>query len=200
MYKALLFDLGKVLIPFDFSLGYQALQRHCPYPEAEIRSRIAATGLVERLEKGLIEPQDFVAQFSQALGLNIEYQQFCEMWSCIFHGQLIPDRVIESLASRYRLLLLSNTNHIHFESILGKYPVIRYFHDLVLSFEVHAMKPEPAIYRAAIEKAGCRPEECFYTDDIADFVEAARREGIDAVQFQSPQQLEAEMKARGIRW
>lgn len=200
MHKALIFDLGKVLIPFDFRLGYQALQRHCPYPETEIRRRIAATGLVEPLEKGLIEPRDFVAQFSQALDLKIEYRQFCELWSCIFHGQLIPDAVIESLASRYRLLLLSNTNQIHFESIRRDYPMIRHFHHLVLSFEVHAMKPEPAIYRTAIERAGCRPEQCFYTDDIADFVEAARREGIDGVQFESPRQLEEEMKTRGIRW
>jgi HAD superfamily hydrolase (TIGR01509 family) len=71
---------------------------------------------------------------------------------------------------------------------------------LVLSYEVKAMKPSPAIYREAIARAQCRPEECFYTDDIPAYVEGARREGIDAVQFESCAQLERDLAARGIRW
>ena len=63
--------------------------------------------------------------------------------------------------------------------------MLRHFDDLVLSYEVKAMKPSPLIYREAIARAQCRPEECFYTDDIAAYVEGARREGIDAVQFES---------------
>jgi len=70
----------------------------------------------------------------------------------------------------------------------------------VLSYEVKAMKPSPAIYREAIARAQCRPEECFYTDDIPAYVEGARREGIDAVQFQSCAQLERDLAAREIRW
>ena len=62
------------------------------------------------------------------------------------------------------------------------------------------MKPEPEIFRAAIERAGCSPKECFYTDDIEAFVVAAREQGIDAVQFESPAQIEREMNARGISW
>jgi putative hydrolase of the HAD superfamily len=201
MHKAIIFDLGKVLIPFDFRRGYQGLGVHCPHPEPEIRRRIAATGLVELLETGRIQPDDFVRQLSAALDLKVDYATFCAIWSSIFEGQLIPDCVLESLAARYRLVLLSNTNSIHFEMIRANYhTLLRHFHDLVLSYEVHAMKPEPLIFRAAVERAGCRPEECFYTDDIALFVEAARKEGIDAVQFESPAQLEREMNARGIAW
>jgi FMN phosphatase YigB (HAD superfamily) len=200
MHKAIIFDLGKVLVPFDFMLGYRELERHCPYPIPEIRRRIAACGLVERLEKGLIEPRDFVAQLSAALDLEIDYGEFCRIWGSIFSGQLIPDQVLKSLAARYHLLLLSNTNQIHFQAIRDKYGFLVHFHHLVLSFEVHSMKPEPQIFRAAIERAGCRPEECFYTDDIESFVVAAREQGLDSVRFESPEQIEREMKARGIRW
>jgi FMN phosphatase YigB (HAD superfamily) len=70
----------------------------------------------------------------------------------------------------------------------------------VLSYEVKAMKPRPEIYRAAVECAGCRPGECFYTDDIPAYVEAARSLGIDAVQFESAAQTERELAARGIHW
>ena len=70
------------------------------------------------------------------------------------------------------------------------YPMLRHFHDLILSYEVKAMKPRREIFQAAIARAGCRAEECFYTDDIAAFVDAAKSLGIDAVQFESVPQLE----------
>jgi glucose-1-phosphatase len=130
----------------------------------------------------------------------MDYADFCRAWSSIFYGQLIPDRVLESLAARYRLVLLSNTNAIHFEMVREAYPLLRHFHELVLSYEVRLMKPDARIYHAAIERAGCKAEECFYTDDIAENVAAGRREGLDAVQFETAEQLEHEMRKRGITW
>lgn len=198
MYKAVIFDLGRVLVHFDFQRGYRALEGLCPYSAAEIPGRISSTGLVRRFETGLIEPRDFYAQFSELLGLSVDYSRFCEIWTCIFTETLVPESLLESLATRYRLVLLSNTNAIHFEMIRATYPHLRHFHQLVLSYEVGAMKPQPEIYRAAIEAAQCRPEECFFTDDIAEYVEGARQLGIDAVQFESPEQIERELRARGI--
>jgi putative hydrolase of the HAD superfamily len=199
-YRAIIFDLGKVLVHFDFKRGYQALEGLCPHPASEIPKRLAPTGLVERFETGLVEPRDFVEQLTRILDLRVNYEQFCDIWSCIFMHTLIPESIIEGLAARYRLVLLSNTNAIHFEMIRRTYPVLRHFHSLVLSYEVKAMKPDPAIYRAAIERAGCRPEECFYTDDIGEYVEGARRLGIDAVQFRGAEALEEELRARAIEW
>ena len=76
----------------------------------------------------------------------------------------------------------------------------RHFHDQILSYEVKLMKPDPGIFRLAIERAGCLPEECFYTDDIPAYTAAARQQGIDAVTFESAAQIERELKARGIEW
>ena len=200
MYKAIIFDLGRVLVDFDFQRGFQALEGVCPYDAAEIRRRIAATDLVERFETGLIEPPDFVAQLSGILSLDIDYAGFCKLWSGIFTDPLLPDAMLEGLAARYRLVLLSNTNAIHFETIRENYPMLRHFHDWILSYEVHAMKPQPEIYLAAIGRAGCLPGECFYTDDIPAFVEGGRAVGLDAVRFESLAQLERELTARSIRW
>jgi FMN phosphatase YigB (HAD superfamily) len=197
-YKAVIFDLGRVLVNFDFRRGYRALEGLCPYSAGEIPVRIQSTGLVKRFETGLIGPRDFYAQFSELLGLTIDYSRFCEIWTSIFTEALLPESLLESLAARYPLVLLSNTNPIHFEMIRGAYQHLRHFHSLVLSHEVKAMKPQPEIYRAAIEAAQCRPEECFFTDDIPEYVEGARRMGIDAVQFESREQIERELSARGI--
>jgi FMN phosphatase YigB (HAD superfamily) len=198
MYKTIIFDLGRVLVHFDFQRGYRALEGLCPYSAAEIPGRIFTTGLVNRFETGLIESQDFYAQFSKQLGLTIDYSQFCGIWTSIFTEALLPESLLESLAARYRLVLLSNTNPIHFEMIRATFPHLRHFHQLVLSYEVKAMKPQPEIYQAAIEAAHCRAEECFYTDDIAEYVEGARKLGIDAVQFESREQIERELRVRGI--
>jgi glucose-1-phosphatase len=201
MIKTVIFDLGKVLIPFDFSRGYRAMEKLCNYPAADIPKRIAATDVVPRFETGLVEPRQFVEELSGILDLRVTYEEFCEIWSSIFLPHtLVPESILEGLRGRYRLLVLSNTNAIHFAMVRQSYPMLRHFHDLVLSYEVKAMKPSPAIYREAIARARCRPEECFYTDDIAAYVEAACREGIDAVQFQSCAQLELDLAAREIRW
>jgi FMN phosphatase YigB (HAD superfamily) len=200
MYKAIIFDLGKVLVHFDFKRGYRALESLCPYPAADIPKRLASTGLVEQFETGLVEPRDFVRQLCEILELQVDYERFCDIWCCIFTETLVPESMLEGLAARYRLLLLSNTNAIHFAKVRDRYPLLRHFHDLVLSYEVNAMKPQPRIYEAVLRKAGCRPEECFYTDDIAEYVEGARRMGIDAVQFESAEQISSEMKTRGISW
>ncbi len=68
----------------------------------------------------------------------------------------------------------------------------------MLSHEVKAAKPEAKIYQEAIVRAQCDPEECFFTDDLAVNVEAARTHGMDAVQFFSAEQLERELQARGL--
>jgi putative hydrolase of the HAD superfamily len=201
MIKTVIFDLGKVIIPFDFMRGYKGLEKICGLPVTEIRNRIAATDLVQRFECGLVEPEDFVAQLSRMLDLHISYDQFCQIWSSIFlPDPLVPESLLAGLSQHYRLLLLSNTNAIHFQMLEQTYPLLRHFHYKVLSHVVGAMKPSPAIYREAIARAECRPEECFFTDDIADYVAAAKREGIDAVQFESSEQIERELRARGVKW
>jgi len=201
MIKTVIFDLGKVIIPFDFTRGYRAMEGLCKYPAADIPKRIGATDLVTRFECGLVEPEDFVNQLCQSLELKVDYNGFCEIWSGIFSPDpLIPESMLAGIRERFRLLLLSNTNAIHFKMLKEKYGLLRHFDDMVLSYEVGALKPSPLIYREAIARAQCQPEECFFTDDIAEYVEAARKEGMDAVQFQSRGQLEGELLARGIHW
>lgn len=201
MIKAILFDMGRVLVPFDFATGYARIEAASGIPAAEIPERIAATGLIERFECGQIEGEQFARELSASLNLRATWDEFREIWNSIFiPGELIPESLVKALAAKYRTVLLSNTNSIHFEWLEPKYPALRHFHARVLSYEAGAMKPSPAIYRKAIEVARCRPEECFFTDDIPAYVEGARREGIDAVQFLSVEQIERELRSRGVSW
>jgi putative hydrolase of the HAD superfamily len=198
LHKTLIFDLGRVLVYFDFARAYRALEPFCPCSASEMPKRLFTTDLVQRLETGRISARDFHAGFSQLIKLDLDYDRFCGIWTSIFTHPLLPESLLENLSKRYRLVLLSNTNPIHFEMIRRAYPHLKHFHDLTLSYEVGALKPEEAIYRAALERAGCEPGECFYTDDIPEFVEGGRRAGMDAVQFESRDQLERELRSRRI--
>jgi putative hydrolase of the HAD superfamily len=131
----------------------------------------------------------------------VDFEDFCDIWGAIFiPGTLISEEFLVALKQRYRLLLLSNTNAIHFKMVEQSYPILRHFHHQVLSFRVGAMKPSPAIYEEALRHADAAPEECFFTDDIPAYVEGARAAGIDAVQFESQSQIERELRARGVVW
>ena len=171
----------------------------CSYPASEIPARLRTTDLVTRFETGRIESHAFVEELCSILQLKATYHEFCDLWTSIFlPDPLIPEWFIKGLRDRYRLLLLSNTNAIHFDMIRSHYPLVRHFDHYVLSYKVGALKPSPKIYQAALESANCRPEECFFTDDILPYVEGALAHGIDAVQFQSFEQLRAALKLRGI--
>ncbi|MGO9096855.1 MAG: HAD family hydrolase [Bryobacteraceae bacterium] len=201
MIKTVIFDLGNVIVPFDLARGYAALGSYCPYPPGEIPQRMAASGLVPPFEVGQIPPQEFAAQLSAVLGLDVDYARFRELWSSIFLPEtLISERLLEGLRRRYRMLLLSNTDAIHFPWVRETYPLLGHFDDYVLSYQVGAAKPDARIYQAAIQRAACQAEECFFTDDIPSNVEAAKLVGLDAVRFENAAQIERELKARGLEW
>jgi putative hydrolase of the HAD superfamily len=201
LVKAVIFDLGQVTIAIDMQRGYQALQPYCSRAPEEIAKLVRAAGIADPFECGQISPRDFVRRFCDAVGIELDYDRFCELWSTIFlPGSPLPEPLLEGLRRRYRLLALSNTNAIHFEGLLRSHPILRHFDGFVLSYEVGVMKPDPRIYQAAVQLAGCRAEECFFTDDIPEYVEGAREAGMKAAQFQSVAQLEGDLAAQGIEW
>jgi putative hydrolase of the HAD superfamily len=199
MIKTVIFDLGRVIVPFDFQRGYTRLEPLCGLTTAEIRSKIGASGLVPRFESGEMDSEAFFAQLSSCIGLKAGYDEFCDIWMSIFLPEtLIPEEMLIEIRENHRLVLLSNTNRIHFEGIRANYPLLRQFDQFVLSYEAGAMKPSPIIYRKAIEAAQCDASECFFTDDIMEYVEGAKQMGIDAVQFRSAAQIREELSRRGV--
>lgn len=199
MIKAIFFDLGGTIIPFDFKRGFAAMAEHSPHSLDEIMRRVRSSDLFLRFEKGEIEPCPFVEQFCKLFDCRLEYERFCALWGIIFLPQtLVEETLLAALKSRYRLYSLSNTNAIHFPLVMRDYPILRHLDGHVLSYEVGVMKPAPEIYRAALARAGCRADECLFIDDIAENIEGARREGIDGIVFENAGQLNRNLAARGI--
>ncbi len=201
MIHALLFDLGDVLIGLDFDRAYRAAARVSPYSENEIRDRLRDLELARPYECGQIDSREFYVRCRQGLRLQIDYEGFEALWGDMFAAKPLLDvRWLKALAERYRMVLLSNTNELHFEWIRGRYTIIQPFHVATLSYQVGSMKPEAAIYRAAIEAAGCAPEECFFTDDKLENIEAARALGIQAEVFSGAANLRRALREAGVSW
>ena len=110
--------------------------------------------------------------------------------------------VVAQLAQAgYPLGILSNTCEAHWEYCRRRYRIVADgFRVHALSFRIRECKPHPAIFGAAADLAGCRPEQIFYVDDIAGHVAGARAVGFDAVQYTSTPELAAELRNRGLEF
>lgn len=199
MTRAVILDLGNVIVGLDFPRAYRAAASLTGHSAGEIPELIRAANLARPYERGELTSEEFYLRFCRALDLKISYSEFVDLWSDMFQPEpILTDGLLRELAATTKLLMLSNTNEIHFEFIRGRYPLVRHFHDFVLSYRVGAMKPDAAIYLDAVRRAGCEPGECFFVDDIEENIAAARQLGIDAEIFRSANELEAQLRQRGV--
>lgn len=199
MIRSILFDLGNVLVPFEIDRGYAALSANSGLPMEEVARRIRESGLYQAFESGEFETVEFHDRFSKLLGLKTGPDEFREIWNSIFLPDgLTSEALVMDLKKRYRLVLLSNTNDLHYGWLSERYPVLRHFDAYTLSYAVGAMKPSPRIYEAAVRNAQCEPGECFFTDDVMAYVEGARAFGIDAEQFVGEETLRRHLRERGL--
>ena len=198
-YRAMIFDIGGVLVPLRFQRAYASMEAACGLPGEEIRRRMAASGLSASYERGEMSDAEFTAAVCRLLDADLTEEQFRTLWCSIFDVEtIIPVEFLAQLRQRHRMLLLSNTNGIHVARLRAKCAAMEHFDDAVLSYEVGWMKPDGRMFEEAVRRAGCNAGQCFYTDDIEANVEAARSVGIDAVLFEGFDGLRAAIQARGI--
>jgi FMN phosphatase YigB (HAD superfamily) len=197
--RCLLLDLGQVVIGIDFTAFARRMRDLTGLEAGQLRETITGDGLAHRYETGLIDSAEFHREVCRRVRSNIPWAAFLDAWNSIFVPEpLLPERMILSLARRNPLWALSNTNRLHFEFVSANFPVLRHFTGFVLSYEVGFAKPDPAIYRLALDRAGVKAAEAVFVDDLAANVEAARALGIDAFQFLNPDQLARELSNRGM--
>ncbi|MDZ7637301.1 MAG: HAD family phosphatase [Bryobacterales bacterium] len=197
--KALFFDLGNVLVPFDIQHAYAGFQELSALPVEEMAKRLRADGVVSRYECGQLDDVAFFERFCELTGVRSGFERFCEVWNSIFlPPTLVPDSLLAALRQRHTLLLLSNTNAIHYRFLERRYPHIGHFHHHILSHESGAQKPAKKIYDDALEAAGVRPEEAFFTDDLPENIAAARDLGMDAEVFTGVPSLLHHLRLRAV--
>jgi putative hydrolase of the HAD superfamily len=199
MIEAIIFDLGNVIVSLDFAPTLNKWARLCGREAEDARAAIWASGAARRYETGALDDAGFYREISSLLGLRLPYEEFMADWNNIFGPPLMDDLIIR-LARKYPLWALSDTCPSHIAHLWPAYGPLRHFRGGVFSYEVGAMKPDAAMFRAATERAGFAPENCFYTDDRQPNVEAAATHGLHAVLFTSQTQLEQDLRAAGVAW
>jgi putative hydrolase of the HAD superfamily len=199
MIEVIYFDLGKVIIDFDHSRAAQELLKVTPLSLEDAMAVLSDGELVSEYEKGWVSSQEHYRKVCHRLQMEVSIEKFRELWGSMFLPEpLLSESFLRTLKAHYRLMLLSNTNELHFDFVTKHYPILKVIEERLLSYQAGCMKPEARIFEMAIEKAGVAPECILFTDDRQENIEAARRTGIQVLQFKSESQLIRDMLRLGM--
>lgn len=198
-YSAIVFDLGQVIVPFDYKYFVEKVNKHKAGIGERFLELYKQNYYVHRdFEKGLMPEKMFISQMLDYLGHSIDEETFCKYWSDIFSIDEKMVSLLPMLKAKYKLYLISNTNTIHKKYGFEHYQFLKLFDKLFLSHEVGFIKPEEEIYRAVEKTSGFSPKEHIFIDDILEYVEAAKNLGWDGIQFLGYNDLVMNLKKRNI--
>lgn len=200
--KFLYFDLGKVLVNFSTDKMLSQVGAAMGVPAETVRAAAFDSGLWRQHEAGQLSDGQFYEAFCAAVGRRPEYSALAAAATEIFdlNWPMLPI-VTQLRQAGCAMGILSNTCAMHWDYCTDRYRVVAEgFPVHALSYRIGAVKPDSAIFHAAADLAGVRPEEVFFVDDMAEHVTGARAVGFDAVQFTSPAALAVELRNRGIRF
>ncbi|MDD3845932.1 MAG: HAD hydrolase-like protein [Syntrophorhabdaceae bacterium] len=190
MIKLFVFDLGNVILPFEHhqiaaKLHETSLIKDRFTPDDLFRYLFDhQKGFVNAYEEGLISSKEFFKKLKEKYKLELESEGFKDIWNDIFQEDPAVSEIILYLKRKgYPIVLLSNTNELHFSYVMERYPIIHHFDEWILSFEVGAKKPKEKIYSTIFETRSVERNEVLYIDDIPEYITAAAGYGIPGIVF-----------------
>ncbi len=198
-YSAVVFDLGNVLIPFDYSIIINRLNKIESGLGDKFYNRYKENYHVHReFESWKMSTEEFIKIMLEWLEHKVTREEFCEIYSNIFTVNEDVAALLPEIKKKYKLVLLSNTNYIHQKYGWEKYEFLKHFDKLVLSHEAGAIKPEEKIYRTVEAFTQLPSEEHIFIDDIEEYINGAKQIGWDGIQFIGYENLVRELKQREI--
>jgi len=197
--SVIVFDLGNVLLPFDYNKLLTKLEKvegglgehfeEIYYSNYEFH---------RNFERGKISEEKFIERMLEILNHKIDSATFCNYYANIFEVNEDVVALLPKLKEKYKLIILSNTDPIHTKYGWEHYELLQHFDELILSHEAGAVKPEEEIYRAAEKASGANSEEHLFIDDIEEYVDAAKNLGWDGILFTDYSNLVNELNSRNI--
>jgi len=174
---AVLFDIGNVLLRFDFSVALRAVAAHMDGPSDPTRILVDVERVKVAYEDGAIDRAAFLRGVFDVLRYRGTEADFVRAWEDIFEPNGPMVTLVEELHARLPLYLLSNTSDIHRDYIFREYPFFARFAAGIYSFEVCASKPGRRIFELAIERLQIDPARTLFIDDLLPNIETARAMG-----------------------
>lgn len=182
--KAVVFDFGNVIYRFDNRVVLKRIAEDTGRSLQELEGILyRSSEVILQYEKGEVGSEEFFARIKAMAGVRMSRDKFIRAYTEKFTP--IPEtiRVIQSLSGKFKLGLLSNTSEWDFEYEIKRTEVFPLFDVVTTSFQVHALKPAREIYQDVLTKLRVTAGECVYVDDIEDYVLAARKLGMHALQY-----------------
>ncbi len=200
--RAIIFDLGGVVLDIDYNLTVQAFQALGYENFDEQYSQMRQSGLFDKLECGQISPDDFRAELKRSLPSASE-DQLTDAWNAIIldfpEGRL---DYIQQVKAKLPVFLLSNTNQIHLECYnevlrksTGSTSMDAYFNKVYLSHEIGLRKPDPEAFQLILEEQGLKASSTLFIDDSPQHIASANKLGLQTIHLQSIHDLEQELGA-----
>jgi HAD superfamily hydrolase (TIGR01509 family) len=189
------FDLGKVLVDFDYSIAIPRIAAHGTLSVAGIKSFFFGSHLLVDYECGRVTRREFFEQARRVTGFRGTLEEFGEFFADIFTA--IPP-MIELHAGLHRrgvpTCIFSNTNDLAIEHVRRSFPFFRDFDGYIFSYEVKAMKPDPKIYEALEKLTGRRGAEILYLDDRPENVAGGAARGWRTILHETPEKTQAALE------
>jgi HAD superfamily hydrolase (TIGR01509 family) len=172
------FDLGKVLVEFDYSIAGNKIAAQSSISPQEIRKHLDHSPLLYRYETGLMTRKEFFDEVKQATGFRGTIDEFNGYFADIF-WEIPPMIELHANLRRRGILtyIFSNTNDLAVAHIRKNFPFFANFDGHILSYEVGAMKPSAKIYEDLEKMSGKRGAEILYLDDRQENVDAGAARG-----------------------
>jgi glucose-1-phosphatase len=199
--RAIIFDIGRVLVRIDLSQAQKALANGLPLSSEELWSAIEKDPRWKDWQEGRMSSRDWHLNLCNRFGMKVSFDDFVKAWNSVLNPKPIhPDSLFARLSKEYRLGLLSNTDPIHVDYLENTYSFYDYFPKAVRTYSccIGACKPDPLVFREALKACKVNAAQAVYIDDIAAFAQAASALGMHGIQYHSPEQLQADLEKLGI--
>ena len=201
MARDFLFDIGNVILRFDFSSIIKTLSEHSTLADGDPIALIQDHK--DDLESGRIDDETFVTTSIRLLGFTGTPDDFTRIWCEIFEINEPMAAIIEDLAkSGHRLYLLSNTSGLHKDYFHKTYPIFECFRGGVYSHTAQSMKPETGIFEQAFTEFGLSPANTVYIDDHPDNIATGKKLGLHSILYDPNrhEELTPKLNAAGIAY
>lgn len=197
--ELLLFDFGGVLVEFA---GPKELGQHLRWPSTPevILKRWTECPHTDEFERGRLNPAQWAERFIREWDVDLTPGEFLTRFTT-WSRRVLPGarELLEELRRRYRLAALSNSNELHWERNTNELRLLELFEFAISSHEVGLCKPNPEIYKIALERARVSsPDAVVFFDDLAANVEAARSVGMRAHQVRGVDELRRRLVSEGL--
>ena len=196
---ALIFDLGKVLVDFDYRQAAKQIARRAQSSPDVIRKLIDQSHLLHRFEMGQISSEQFFDEVRTVTGFDGSLEEFAPLFADIF----VPvDEMIELhrevKAQGFLTYVLSNTNALAVGHIRRAFPFFAHFDDYIFSFEHGAMKPDERIYRVVEDLTGRNGADLIFIDDREENLLPAAALGWRTILQETPARTRAHLAELGV--